>query len=230
MTQVIKLISQRIQSNHALVRLLSVERLSIMLMWLFTLSALIGMALGQVEWFIPKTPFNLLLCFLLLLINVPFGTRRGSLAFLISFIVGMGIEIAGVATGDIFGTYVYGSNLGFKAWGVPLMIGIYWAVLVVVTSQMARQVFDNIVVASITGASLMVGLDFLMEQMASQFDFWHFEHAIAPLQNYIAWFGVALVLQVISFIATPKSDGIFSTQLYLNQVVFFAFSYVLLRL
>jgi len=229
MTQVIKLISQRIQSNHALVRLINTETLSISLMWLFTVSALIGISMGYLDWFIPKTPVNLLLCFLLLLINVPFGTARGSAAFVLSFLVGMGIEIAGVATGDIFGEYVYGANLGFKAWGVPLMIGIYWAVLVVVTSQMARQVFSGTIAASLTGAALMVGLDFFMEQMASQFDFWHFEHHIAPFQNYVAWFVTAFVLQVVTRICTPKSDGRFSLHLFMNQLVFFTVCYMLLR-
>ena len=32
---------------------------------------------------------------------------------------------------------------GFKVWGVPIMIGVYWAVLVIVTSQIAKSFFQE---------------------------------------------------------------------------------------
>jgi len=229
MSEVLKLLNQRM-SQSGLNRFFGISSLtfSIGVMWLFTCSALIGISLGYLAWFIPKTPINLLLGFLLLIMNVPFGTRKGIAVFLISFLVGMGVEIAGVHTGDIFGNYVYGNNLGFKVWGVPLMIGIYWAVLVIVTSQISRSVFKNMIFASLFGAGLMVGLDFIMEHLASQYDFWHFEGGLAGAQNYLAWFVVAFSLQILASKWLPKGGELFSRHLYINQVVFFSVSYILL--
>ena len=74
----------------------------------------------------------------------------------------------------------------------------------------------------------MVGLDFIMEQLASRFDFWHFEGGVAGVQNYIAWFITAFVLHLIASHWLTKTKGIFSKHLYLNQVVFFVVSYLLL--
>jgi putative membrane protein len=86
------------------------------------------------------------------------------------------------------------------------------------------------ITVAITGASLMVGLDFLMEQLASRFDFWHFAGGIADLQNYVAWFFVALFLQFLCYKMVPKHNSSFSMHLYLNQVAFFLVSYIILVL
>ena len=229
MSEVIKLINQKIIHSSTFRSFgVSYLALSIGTMWLFTISALIGMGLGFTDWFIPKTPLNLLIGLTLLFINIPLISGKSKFLFFFAFLVGMVVEIVGVASGEIFGIYDYGSNLGMKIMGVPLMIGIYWAVLVIVTSQIARSAFKNIITVSIAGSLLMVGLDFLMEQMASQFDFWHFENGIAGIKNYIAWFLVAFVLQVLSYRLVPKHDITFSLHLYLNQIAFFLVAYLLL--
>ncbi|MEL7020517.1 MAG: carotenoid biosynthesis protein, partial [Bacteroidota bacterium] len=103
--------------------------LSVFTVWLFVLSALIGIALGHVAWFIPKTPLNLALGAVLLLINFPTYRARFWAVWWLAFFVGMIVEILGVETGIIFGEYYYGDNLGAKFMGVPYLIGVYWAVL-----------------------------------------------------------------------------------------------------
>jgi len=229
MSEVIKSISQNFSHRiGSYANLISLEFASIFILWLFTISSLIGISLGHLDWFITKTPLNLLIGFLLLLINVPLGKKYGKQIFLITFLFGMGLEIVGVVRGDVFGVYHYGENLGFKVYGVPLMIGIYWAVLTTITYQMARVIFRNIILIALLGASLMVGLDFLMEQMAHRFDFWHFTGGIAPIQNYYAWFLAAFLLQILVSLFYPKGGARFSLHLYLNQIVFFAATYFIL--
>jgi len=231
MSEVIKLINQRIFRTSSIYGVnVSYKLISIGIMWLFTISALIGISLGYADWFIPKTPLNLLIGLVLLFINVPLVRNRGTLLFIIAFLVGMLVEITGVTTGQLFGVYEYGSNLGLKIMGVPIMIGVYWAVLVIVTSHMARSVVKSMFKVSLLGATLMVGLDFIMEQMASSFDFWHFENGLASLQNYITWFIVSFSLQLVAYSWLPKYKGNFCIHLYFNQVVFFAVSYFLYSL
>ena len=168
--------------------------LSIFIVWLFVISALIGMALGYEAWFIPKTPLNLLIGFGLLLWNTEIDNIKVSAALVIAFVVGMGVEILGVSTGVIFGTYAYGDHLGPKLLDVPYMIGIYWAVLVVITSFIARSIVNHWLIISVIGAGLMVFLDLFIELMAPRFDFWEFADVTAPLSNYIGWFLVAFPL------------------------------------
>ena len=202
--------------------------LSIFVIWLFVVSALIGIALGYEKWFIPKTPLNLLIGFGLLILNVPVHTKKAVLMLSSAFIIGMLVEIAGVSTGEIFGNYYYGNNLGIKYLGVPIIIGIYWAVLTISSSMIARKLFRNIWLVSLVGAGLMVGLDFVMEIMAGTYDFWHFEGGHPPLANYVAWFIVAFFLNLLCFENVEKGGESFSFHLWFSQLTFFIVSFFLI--
>lgn len=229
MPEVIKILNQRI--SHLSLRslmTLSLESISIGILWIFTFSAIIGISIGYTDWFVPKTPLNLLLGFILLVVNTPIVSHKGAIVFAICFLIGMGVEIVGVHTGAIFGDYYYGGNLGFQILDVPLMIGVYWAVLVIVTNQMIRKLSDNLLAVALGGAFLMVGLDCLMEQLAGPLDFWHFAGGMAGLKNYVAWFIVAFVLQIIAHRLIPRGGSRFSTHLYANQVVFFLACFLIL--
>lgn len=213
---------QAIDRNQALV-----SGLSIFILWLFIISALIGIALGHAEWFIVKTPLNLLLGLLLLLINVRISDAKAWLVLAVCFAVGMGIEILGVSTGKIFGVYSYGSNLGPKALEVPYMIGAYWAVLTVASSMVARHYSSHRLIVSTLGASIMVMLDYLMEQVSCRLDFWCFVNDHAPVQNYIAWWITAYLLHYITHRLIEDRGKLFCTHLLLSQGVFFVGVYFL---
>lgn len=207
---------------------IDVKSISIFTIWLFVLSALIGIALGFEDWFIPKTPLNLLVGFGFLILNLNFLSSKSKWAFVIAFTVGMIVEILGVATGEIFGVYDYGDNMGIKLLDVPYIIGLYWAVLVSATSMMVRKFSSNVLVVAFLGASAMVILDFFMEIMAGRFDFWHFENGVVPIQNYITWFVVAFGLHIIAFKWIPPRGAKFSWHLYISQLVFFIVTYLIL--
>lgn len=207
-----------------------IEPVSIFIVWLFIVSALVGIYLGHFDWFVPKTPFNLMLVAGLLLINLPVDTPQKWAAFAIAFVAGMLVEMLGVASGVIFGIYSYGANLGPKVLAVPLTIGLNWAVLTLSTSMIARQFSSSKYVIIPLGAAVMVGLDVLMEQVSCPLDFWCFEGDHAPLQNYLAWYIVAIALQWSTLRLVPEAAAQrFSQQLILSQAVFFALLYVMLR-
>lgn len=204
------------------------QNISIFLIWLFSLSAIIGIYLGYLSWFIPKTPVNLLLGTVLLFWNLPINSVKKVSVWLIAFVVGMLVEIVGVETGSIFGSYYYGENLGLKLMGVPYMIGVNWAVLSFTTASISTRLTNNFWAAVLTGATLMLGLDFLLESLASVFDFWHFENGEVPVQNYLAWFVIALFLQVVIRKSIPIRDIKFSAHLFFSQVIFFGACYLIL--
>lgn len=200
--------------------------LSIFLVWLFTISGIIGITLGHKEWFITKTPLNLLVLFGLLALNFKIDTTKKLSLTLIFFIIGFIIEWVGVHYSFPFGAYYYGNNLGFKIDGIPPLIGINWALLTLSTAAIAQHLAPNKILRSSLAAGLMVGLDFLIEPLAPVFDFWHWSLGHAPLQNFIGWFVVAWVLQWLYVKSQTKGHFAISLQIYIAQFVFFLYFYI----
>ncbi|MEL6124616.1 MAG: carotenoid biosynthesis protein, partial [Bacteroidota bacterium] len=201
---------------------------SIALVWLFIASAMIGIQFGYVEWFIPKTPLNLLLGAALLFWNLPMANPRTISLWAFAFTIGLGMEIIGVHTGAIFGTYYYGDNLGIKFLGVPILIGVNWAVLTFITAAISQHVTRSYPTSAIMAAGLMVGLDILLEVLAGPFDFWYWADDIVPFQNYLAWFLIALFLQLIVQYFIKIRDHRYALHLFASQVVFFGFCVVMI--
>ena len=117
--------------------LITKQNISIALVWLFHLSGLIGIIYSNAYWFIKATPLNLLLSFILLLINCEW-TKKTVFIVVLCFTIGMLAEIVGVEYGFIFGEYSYGNALGTKFLGVPLIIGLNWCILVLMTGFISQ--------------------------------------------------------------------------------------------
>lgn len=200
---------------------LSMEPLSIFTIWLFTLSGIIGMSIGYYDWFIVKTPLNLLVLFGLLLINFPINDIKKVSIALLFFGAGFMIEWVGVHYGILFGAYTYGSNLGIKISDVPLLIGINWAMLTLASAAISQRFLTNKWLRATCGALLMVLLDFFIEPAAPLFDFWTWDIGYAPLQNFVAWFIISFGLQLIYANTEIKGEFRFSLHIFLTQFAFF---------
>lgn len=198
---------------------------AISIIWLFHISAMIGISYGSLSWFIEKTPLNLGLCLLLFLLIYPISNRKKILAFSLFFSGGMFAEWLGVNYGILFGDYEYGSNFGPKLDGVPYLIGTYWALLTFISASILDYTKIHTGLKIIGAAILMVFLDFFMEHNAPVFDFWTFEGGVAPLENYIAWFLVGLIFQFILRALQMKGNRLLSFHLYLAQFIFFLYFY-----
>ena len=197
-------------------------RSSIFIIWLFTISGILGVLSSYEEWFLSLTPLSLLLSFLMILWHMEPFRPKILLALSIPFFLGFITEALGVNYGLIFGTYVYGENLGVKVFGVPLMICINWALLTVATADVARSFIKNIVVSSMLGAILMTGLDLILEVSAPRFDFWEFENGVVPLQNYIGWLVTAFVAHLGYQSCKINTNKVISWHVLISIVVFFA--------
>ena len=196
------------------------EKISISIIWLFHISGIMGILYGNSEWFVSASPLNLSINFVLLLINC-YGHKWFFPMVILGFFTGMISEILGVQLGWIFGNYKYGDALGFKVLGVPLLIGVNWALLTIITGAIAQQFYQNFFMRIIIGVSLMIFLDLLIEPIAPVLDFWVFEEGEAPIQNYIGWTAMALFLQLIFHYFRVSVKGWFPHQLYILQVIFF---------
>ncbi len=183
---------------------------------------MMGISLGHEEWFIARTPLNLSLILLILMLFYPLNTTRKWAIFLLIGLLGMTAEWIGVSRGIPFGDYAYGSNFGPKVWGVPYLIGAFWALLSLITFQIAYRWYPSYAVAPLIGAGLMLILDLLMERSAPRFDFWSFSGE-PPVENYISWFALALIFQGILGSLRIKGDYLISLHIFLAQLVFFTF-------
>ncbi len=112
---------------------------------------------------------------------------------LISFFV----EVIGVRTHQIFGNYYYGNGLGFQLLNTPLLIGINWIFLVYTTSSMVQALRVSRTLKILIPSVMMLIYDLVLEQVAPLLDMWHWENSSVPLQNYLAWFVLSLVLHSI---------------------------------
>ncbi len=132
-------------------------------------------------------------------------------------------EWIGIHYGTLFGTYSYGANLGVKIDGVPVLIGINWALLTFITASISQYFSKNTILQILLGAAFMLLLDYFMEQNAPRFDFWEFKDGIAPIKNYISWFLVAVAFHTLVKWMKITGDLGFSSHLYGAQLLFFVY-------
>jgi len=190
------------------------------IIWLFHVSGLIGIALGYDRWFIEKTPLNLTVSLLVFALLYPLKEVKSVLVFFLVALIGMAAEWMGVQWGWFFGEYSYGENFGPKFQGVPYLIGLYWALLTLATAAMAQKWVTQPWLQWGIAAVLMVGLDLLLEQWAPVFDFWTFVPK-PPLANYLSWFILGYLLQILWSKLGSKGNYQISIHLFAAQVFFF---------
>ncbi|OLY91180.1 putative membrane protein [Cnuella takakiae] len=174
------------------------------------------------DWFVSKTPLNLVLTTgLFLWANKDYRPRFLVVCALI-WVLCFFVEVAGVTTRVIFGNYDYGRSLGVQWLQVPLLIGANWLVLVLSTAGMVQHLRMPVWARWALAAALMVALDWVIEPIAMQLDFWQWENGIVPLQNYIAWYVVAFAMQALLHLAKPRLETTLCIFIYLIQLLFFA--------
>ena len=198
------------------------KKVSIIIIWLFHLSGLLGLLYIDKNLFASLTPLNLFISTTLLFVNQTNATRMKFFIVFAIFFVGMIAEILGVQYGLIFGNYEYGNNLGLKLLGVPILIGFNWVVLTVICGSISSKIFKKSKVLSIIlGITLMLLIDITLEPIAPVLDYWEFIGSKAPLQNYIGWGITSLITQTLYQYFYKTKEFIFSINLFIAQFLFF---------
>jgi len=198
------------------------KKVSIIIIWLFHLSGLLGLLYIDKNLFASLTPLNLFISTTLLFVNQTNATRMKFFIVFTIFFVGMIAEILGVQYGLIFGNYEYGNNLGLKLLGVPILIGFNWVVLTIICGSISSKIFKKSKVLSIIfGVILMLLIDITLEPIAPVLDYWEFSGSKAPLQNYIGWGITSLITQTLYQYFYKTKEFIFSINLFIAQFLFF---------
>lgn len=169
------------------------------------------------------------LSWLILLINLVFALAACSdlnkqllKGMVLIAVLGFASEVVGIKTGKIFGNYYYGESLGIKINNVPLIIAANWLLLAICSHAVTvRLNISNDVLFSFVAAAMMTGLDFLIEQVAARLDYWYFTDNLAGIQNYIAWYVLSFVFQLILKTLGMNAKNRIGEIIFTAQVVFF---------
>lgn len=139
----------------------------------------------------------------------------------VTLLVGYFVEVLGVKTGFIFGEYSYGPTLGFKLLEVPLIIGLNWLILVYSSNMLLEPLELSPGAKALIASATMVLLDNFIEPVAIALDFWSWEAADVPIQNYLAWFVIAFILSLIYQRADFKKQNPVAIYLIMIYGLFF---------
>ena len=200
------------------------SRKLIIFIGIFYLVGLVGMSIGPFKsFFVGLSFFHLLLSFGVLLLGRKKYGSHFWLFLCLAFITGMTVEWIGVHTGFLFGDYHYGSVLGPKLAGVPLIIGVNWAMLSVVSAALLSSLKLAFWLEVILAAILMVFLDFLMEPVAVKLGFWYWKGGVIPSFNYVCWFLIAGLLQFVYRKWRLNETNNVAVALFIYMTIFFTF-------
>ena len=203
----------------------------------------IGMVFYNKGFFTGMTPYNLILMFLLLIWNQDDKNRRFVYAFCIAFSVGLIVELIGVNTQKLFGSYVYGDVLGYKFLGVPLLIGVNWFITVfswyLVAGIFLKKIYSKnkysntkynaYLLQPFFGAFFAVLFDWLMEPVASKLGFWFWNDNMIPVFNYTCWFIFSFFICFSFKILKIEFSNWFAPFLVGVQTLFFIFLRIFLN-
>lgn len=166
----------------------------LLILLIFYIVGTVGILIGNKANFLPLSPLNLLLSFVILLFSYKKKSFKLFLSIALVGFVGFSAELIGVHTGYLFGDYFYGKNLGYKVFEVPLIIAVNWAMLSIVSISLFQKLPIPKIAIALLSASLMTALDFLIEPVAMKSDFWMWSNGSIPTFNYVCWFLIAFPL------------------------------------
>jgi putative membrane protein len=177
-------------------------------------------------FFAPFTPLTLAFTCFVFLIHQPLNNLNYTLSFIGLAAVGFVAEVIGVKTGVVFGNYYYGNALGYKVLAVPLVISLNWGLLINIGVLVATYLSKKPLLIATLAAFIITGVDLVIEQVASQMDYWHFSNGIAGIQNYIGWFIISFFTSWLLQKHLVKGDKKIALVFLLLQLFFFGLIYI----
>ncbi|MBN2275642.1 MAG: carotenoid biosynthesis protein [Bacteroidales bacterium] len=108
------------------------------------------------------------------------------------------IEVMGVKTGLIFGSYAYGDVFNITLFNVPLVIGFNWLMLILSANSLVKYwLRHRWIFTALLAAVLVLILDVLLEPVAITLGYWSWESHSVPIRNYMAWFVIGACFSFI---------------------------------
>lgn len=211
----------KIQSVSIIQKIKSRPLIGAVVITAFYFFGIIGILSGNKDWFIEKTAFNLSLSFLILVLYQNKYSLSLLWGFLFCYLIGFSAEYLGVNFGLIFGNYIYPDTLGPQLGGVPMIIGINWFLITFCVASVIFPLKLNILVKIFLATLFTVLIDFMIEPVAMELDFWNWDNNEIPIQNYIGWAIISfLIYSFYAIIKLPLENKI-ALILLIWQILFF---------
>jgi putative membrane protein len=141
------------------------------------------------------------------------------------FLFGFIVEVIGVNTGIIFGEYTYGKTLGLTLFSAPLIMGINWINLSLASFGIISFFTDKKLLLITLSSLLMVFIDYIIEPIAINLDFWSWEYITVPIHNYFGWFFCAIIAQLLIVFSKVKINKKIAFAVIGSQLSFFIIQY-----
>lgn len=165
---------------------------------------------------------------------VLFSTLKNSktdflICIIITYITTFTLEVIGVKTGLIFGSYNYGNTLGLRIFEVPLIIGFNWTMVILGVILLSEKIFTNKILIAISAALMATIFDYFMEPSAIKLGYWSWSDISVPLQNYFAWFLISFVFTILYLLMKIKIETELPIKFFLTQFIFFVVLFGFMR-
>jgi bisanhydrobacterioruberin hydratase len=182
----------------------------------------VGMLMPSTRtWFVQLSALNLAISFTALIASRKTKATTFLVFLSIAIVIGITVELIGVHTSYLFGSYYYGESLGWKWYGVPLIIGLNWGILTVTSAAVIHRLQFNKHIEAILAAILMVIFDYILEPVAVKLDYWQWTEGQIPIYNFICWLGVSYLLQWIYQLMKLAEVNKVAESLFLMMFIFF---------
>ena len=123
------------------------------------------------------------------------GVARGLAVIALSVGIGFVAEVAGVHSGIPFGSYRYADTLGPRAAGVPIIVGLAWAMMAWPAAVVARRLGRTRISQVVIGAWALASWDLFLDPQMVAAGHWAWQDPTphlpgvptVPLTNLLGW-------------------------------------------
>lgn len=140
---------------------------------------------------------------------------------IIVYAITFSLEVIGVKTGYVFGSYYYGDVLGLKLFDVPLIIGFNWVLIMLGAIGLANRIHQNPLQIALLTGTFAVLFDLMLEPVAIKLGYWNWEKGFIPLENYYSWFGIAYFASLFASKLKLELEDSLPVYYFLIQFTFF---------
>lgn len=140
---------------------------------------------------------------------------------IIVYTITFSLEVIGVKTGYVFGSYSYGDVLGLKLFDVPLIIGFNWVLIILGAIGLANRIHRSPLQVALLSGTFAVLFDLILEPVAIKLGYWNWKKGFIPLENYYSWFGIAFFSSLFASKLKLELEDSLLVYYFLIQFAFF---------
>jgi|TARA_B110000444_G_scaffold258450_1_gene299438 putative membrane protein len=198
------------------------EKIIIAVLAIWHLVGIIGFHSDFFYLFSILTPLNMMLSFWVLYVTSKKSEKLKAI-LLLTYFIGLAVEVIGINTGIPFGTYVYLEGLGPKIMDTPWVMGLNWVVVSWAAVQSASYFSTQSKLYKwAISIVIMLIIDLVMEPVAPDLRMWIFAGSGPGLMNYLGWALTSAVIQILLVREVDNHKNHTALAIILLQIIFFS--------